>query len=446
MTFRSSLLFAARIIFPKTDRNSSARKSLLGAVMCIAISLVPLVVVLAVSDGMINGMTERIINLSSSHLAVYVSSESPVAGGADTINQFADLLLGVDGVENAYPEISMTALATGQRGGSYRTGAHIRAVPSSIFRTQNNFSSLFAVKDGDVEKFSDGERNAVIGAHIAEILGVKAGDTFRLITLSQNAMGNFVPRTSAFTVAAIVSSGYQELDALWVFIPLDVMFQAFSVSNADVILRVETSDAFSPDLVRIEQRIKRLADGIAYVYRWDEMNVAQFENFSSTRVMLLFIMMLIVLVASINISAALVMLVMERKREIAILKSIGATSRGIAASFIMAGGAAGLGGVAIGLPLGIVFAVNSNKIISAVEKMANAAVHFFYALRGGDASSISEIMLFNPDYYLTEISVSISFSGLFIITLATLILSVLVSLLPAIRAGNEKPLETLRKS
>ena len=74
MTVKSSLMFAKSLIFPKTERKSSARRSLFGALLCIGLSIVPLIVVLSVSNGMIEGMTERIIGLSSSHIQAYVAT------------------------------------------------------------------------------------------------------------------------------------------------------------------------------------------------------------------------------------------------------------------------------------------------------------------------------------------------------------------------------------
>ena len=95
------------------------------------------------------------------------------------------------------------------------------------------------------------------------------------------------------------------------------------------------------------------------------MNATEFENFSSTRVMLVFIMLLVVLVASVNISSAIVMLVMERRKEIAILKSCGASSSGITFSFLLTGLACGTGGVMAGLPVGLLLSVNANALPSA---------------------------------------------------------------------------------
>lgn len=454
MTMRSAVWFSLKMIFPKTEKSSSARKSFFGAIICIAISLIPLVVVLSVSDGMINGMTERIIGLSSSHITAQLLYGADEASNAKTLSEFAEKISEIDGVKNAYPEIAVTVLATS---GSYRTGAQIRAVSPNIFSGDTAFTKLFEVKDGDINSFvgvdAGGQagnpaslRRAIIGTRLSELLNVKAGDTFRIISLQQTPSGIFVPRNSQFTVSAVVSSGYQELDAMWVFIPLEAAYTSLPLANADIAVRIETENAYSHELSAIEKRIAEQTYKVASVYNWSDLNASQFENFSSTRVMLVFIMMLIVLVASVNISAALVMLVMERRREIAILKSIGATSGGVMFSFLIVGLSAGFGGVLAGIPLGIACAINSNKIISAVERIVNIVSEFFYALRGADLSGVSQIKLFNPEYYLTEIQITLSFTGIFLIALFTLVLSLIVSIAPALKAGKEKPLETLRKS
>ena len=161
--------------------------------------------------------------------------------------------------------------------------------------------------------------------------------------------------------------------------------------------------------------------------------------------MLTFIMLLIVLVASVNISSALVMLVMERRKEIAILKSVGATNSGISISFLIAGVACGLMGTLIGLPVGIMFAINSNLLIVSLEKLVNLGVKVLYVLGGNSAESFEAVQLLNPAYYLTEIPVSIPLGELFLISSSVILLSLVVSVIPAIKAGKERPLETFRK-
>ena len=121
-----------------------------------------------------------------------------------------------------------------------------------------------------------------------------------------------LPKLTSFSVAAIVSSGYQELDQFWVFIPLETAYSSLSMESASYNVMIETADAFSPELVAIQRRLAASFGKYANVYRWDQIHTAEFENFSSTKVMLVFVMMLIVLVATVNISSAIVMLEIGR--------------------------------------------------------------------------------------------------------------------------------------
>ena len=450
MTFKSSLMFAKSLIFPRAEKKSSARRSLWGALLCIGLSIVPLVVVLSITNGMIQGMTDRIIGLSSSNLQAYVSPKLKDTQNADSYREYAQQFKQVDGVLEVYPEIGVTALAAGKK---MRTGAQIRALDKDIFSKNKSFRELFNVVEGEISDFenqnaqetSSSQRNAVIGQKMAELLELHAGDTFRIITIKTNN-GKQSPKLTSFTVSAIVSSGYQELDALWVFVPLEIVYQFVSLDNASYTIMINTPDAYSADLVRIQRELKATFGKYMNFYRWDQVHEAEFENFSSTKVMLVFIMLLIVLVASINISSAIVMLVMERRKEIAILKSIGATPSGITFAFIITGMTCGLGGLALGLPFGLLAAVNANQIVNAIEKIVNFFARLGYLLKGVPKDEINAIRLMDPAYYLQTIPVNLPFSQLLLISLSTVLLALLVSIIPSVKAGREKPLDILRKA
>ena len=450
MTFKSSLMFAKSLIFPRAEKKSSARRSLWGALICIGLSIVPLVVVLSITNGMIQGMTDRIIGLSSSNLQAYVSPKLKETQNADSYREYAQQFKQVDGVLEVYPEIGVTALAAGKK---MRTGAQIRALDKDIFSKNKSFRELFNVVEGEISDFenqngqetSSSQRNAVIGQKMAELLELHAGDTFRIITIKTNN-GKQSPKLTSFTVSAIISSGYQELDALWVFVPLETVYQFVSLDNASYTIMINTPDAYSADLVRIQRELKATFGKYMNFYRWDQVHEAEFENFSSTKVMLVFIMLLIVLVASINISSAIVMLVMERRKEIAILKSLGATPSGITFAFIITGMTCGLGGLALGLPFGLLAAVNANQIINAIEKIVNFFARLGYLLKGVPKDEINAIRLMDPAYYLQTIPVNLPFSQLLLIALSTVLLALFVSIIPSVKAGKEKPLDILRKA
>ena len=447
MTFKSSLMFAKSLIFPRAEKKSSARRSLWGALLCIGLSIVPLIVVLSISNGMIQGMTDRIIGLSSSNIQAYVSPKLLKTADAQSYREYAQEYLAVDGSLGVYPEIGITALAAGKK---MRTGAQLRAMDKDIFEKNKAFAELFTIVEGDITEYSQQslegtEKLAVIGQKMAETLELHAGDTFRIITIKTNE-GKQSPKLTSFKVSAIVSSGYQELDALWVFVPLETVYQFVSLANASFTIMIETPDAYSPDLVRIQRELKAKFGKYANFYRWDQVHEAEFENFSSTKVMLVFVMLLIVLVASINISSAIVMLVMERRREIAILKSIGATPSGITFAFIITGITCGLGGLALGLPFGLLAAVNANQIVKFIEKVVNVAARVGYLLKGVPVDEIKAIKLMDPAYYLQVIPVNLPLNQVMLICLSTVLLALVVSIVPSVKAGKEKPLEILRKA
>ncbi|MCI1209062.1 MAG: ABC transporter permease [Treponema sp.] len=444
MTVSSSIMYAVRLLFPKAGKKSTAIRSMKGALLCVGISLIPLVVVMTISNGMVDGITARLIGLSSSHLLVKVPYFSPESESPEALTAFSKRLETFTGITAASPEIQGTALAAGKKG---RTGAVVRAVNFSLFDRNQSFRSLLKVTAGTIpQRFEAGRQPAVIGEKIASLLGIGVGDTFRLITGLQGTGGAVVPKMSVFRVAAVVSCGYEELDALWIFIPLTAGMQILPAQSSAVSVMLETPDAFSQKLPEIQTEVEKQLNGEMSVYRWDQLNSSEYENFASTRMMLTFIMLLIVLVASVNISSALVMLAMERRYEIAVLKSLGGTSEGITFSFLITGAAVGLGGVLFGIPLGLLVSVNINKILHFSEKTVNIIAEFVYLLRGTDLSKFSQIHLLDPAYYLQIIPVSIPCKELVLIGICTLILSLAVSAVPAVKAGCEKPIEILRKS
>ena len=441
MTISSSVLFASRLLFPRTGKKSNARRSLFGALICIGISLVPLIMVLTVSNGMIKGITDRMIGLSSSHLQLVLYPNSEFAENADKMREISSIIKMYDSsVKEVYPELQGIGLASSTKG---RFGASIRAMESDVFEKNPAFKNLFEVIDGTTDL--DSKNSCVLGKKLAEDLGVKAGNTVRLITTKENAAGKTMPKITSLKVSGIVSSGYQELDSLWLFISLENGFKLLSSASSTPHLGIETDDAFSMNLEKTYRALKPFLASAGKLYRWNDLNSAQYENFASTQIMLIFIMMLIVLVASVNISSALVMLVMERRKELAILKSLGGSANGIALSFIITGAVTGFFGVLFGLPLGLIASVNFSPIMSAIEKVVNLFAKLMCVISEGNLSAFTDVHLLDPQFYLQNIPLVIPVPQVVLIAVGTIVLSLLVSVIPAIKAGKEKPIETLRK-
>ena len=436
MKLFSSIFFAKSLILPKTEKKSSARKSIIGAMVCIGLSLIPLILVISISNGMINGMTQRIIGLSSGHLKSYVAPSITQVKTEESFVEYAKGLMGIEGITASYPEIQISALASGK---NIRSGIEIRAMQPDIFEKNISFKTLFEIKAGSLHDFQENQKVCIIGEKLASDLDLKTGDSIKIITTKNSknkTKTSITPKLTTLKIAAIVTSGYQELDQFWVFVPLSVAYKNLSLENAQFNVIMETENPFASEIVRTQYEAAKYFGRYANVYRWDQIHAAEFENFSSTKVMLVFVMIMIILVASVNISSAIIMLVMERQKEIAILKSLGATPNGITLSFLMAGVSCGIGGIIIGLPLGLIFSVFSNQIISFIDNSVNFVLKIFHG---------SSFHLMDPAFYLQNIPIQIPVFQIVMIIIGVLLLSVIVSYFPARKAGKEKPLDILRK-
>ncbi|WP_024467646.1 ABC transporter permease [Treponema pedis] len=421
---------------------SNARKSLLGAVLGIGISIVPVVVVLIVSDGMIEGITSRTVELGTGHLQLVNMRIFSELKNCETEKEAKKILsenLENDFFKDAWIERQGNGLIIGKNG---RSGGTIRAIEPEFFLKNGNVKKLIKIIDGKLE--FETERSVILGKKIAESLELKAGDVCRVITLNKNKKGNTVPKVSSFTVSGIISSGYQELDSLWVFIPLEQGIKIMPVTSSFTSVLISTENPF--DEVKLNElyfKLNKILPDNFTVYTWKDLNRTSFITFATTKNILMFIMFLIVLVASANISSAVVMLVMERRREIAILKATGTPPSSITLSFLFAGFLTGLGGIIFGMPLGILAALHINEIFSFIEKLLNYLQNFFYSVFAGGVPL--EIHILDPAFYLESIPVIIDFKELYLIAVSMLILSVAVCIIPALRAGKERPIEIMRK-
>lgn len=422
---------------------SNARKSLFGAVLGIGISIVPLIVVLVVSDGMIEGISSRTIELGTGHLQAINMKPMAEFKRAETEKYVRDLILDWsqgDFLENAWIERQGNGLVIGKTG---RSGGTIRSVEPQFFSENIRALSLIKIIDGSLQ--FENNKSVILGAKIAAKLGLQAGDPCRIITLNKNEKGKIIPKLTSFKVSGIISSGYQELDSLWVFIPLEEGVKILPLNSSLTSIVISTTNPFDEGKMKeLQVKLSLILPDSFSVYLWYDLNRSAFNSFRTTKNILMFIMFLIVLVASANISSAVVMLVMERRREIAILKASGAHPYSISLAFLLAGLLTSLGGIILGMPLGILTALHINEIFAYIERGLNYFQNFFYAYFLNGAKPL-EIHLLDPAYYLEYIPIKINFKDLYIIAVSMLILSVVVCLIPAVRAGREKPIEIMRK-
>ncbi|WP_461246945.1 ABC transporter permease [Treponema sp. R6D11] len=415
-----SFFIAIRYVW---GRAKEGVRYLRGAAAGIAVSLVPIIVTLIVADGMIRGITDRYLELGTGHLQVldynnYEGFEKTTKGIGE-----------IDGIRGVWAEQRGMGVLAGKKG---KTGVSVRAIETSFWDDPAS-AALLKIIDGKSKPQSD--REIVLGETLANNINVKIGDTVRLMTITQTETGRVTPKTASFTVSGVISCGYNELDALWCIISLEGAKRVFSQEpSTNYIIKID--DPYKKaDIIAWELNSK-LASNYS-IYTWQELLRSQYSSYQTTRQLLLFIMTLIVIVAAVNVSSATSMLVIERQKDIAILKISGSSIKGITDIFLWGSFLTGFIGGVIGITFGLLIGSNINILIRSLEKFLTFISGIFH---GG------EVKILDPGFYLETIPIIIDWGTVFIIWFFAIFCSVLASWIPARRAGKLKPMELLRKT
>ena len=394
-----------------------------GAAAGIAVSLIPIIVTLIVADGMIRGITDRYIEVGTGHVQVFDSNSGDYAEAIDIINK-------MENVRGTWLEKRGMGVLAGRSG---RTGVTVRSIESSFWDEKGSFSFLKII---DGAHKPETERDMIIGVTLAENIGAKVGDTVRLMTVKSGGEGSFSPRMTSFIVRGITSCGYNELDALWCIIDYDDKGRVFSSEQTSSSLIVKIDNPFNKADNFVNNIYANLDTGYN-CYTWKDLLRSQYSAYETSRQLLLFIMALIVVVAAINVSSATTMLVLERQRDIAVLKITGGSVRGVTGVFIWGSFLTGLTGSVTGIILGLLIGSNINILIRSLEKLLS----FFSGLFNGE-----EVKILDPGFYLETIPIIIDWKMVILIGFFAILCSVLASWLPARRAGKLKPMELIRKT
>ena len=417
-------LFAAFFIAFRylLGRAHEGGRYLRGAAAGIALSLIPIVVTLIVADSMIRGITDRYLELGTGHLQIYnyLDPQEPEAA-----IPYIEGLSGIRGIWSERHGLGVIYC------GSVSKGATIRAVDKSFWEDEGSMKYL-KVLSGEAK--TETERDVLLGEELALSLGASEGSTVRIMTIRTTQAGRFIPRVTAFTVRGIVSSGYRELDSLWCIMNLEAGKQLLTDSGgAYLMLKIDDPYNGADSMVRSLYDI--LGQGYG-VYTWKLLQSSQYSSYESTRQLLLFIMALIVLVAAVNVSSATSMMVIERQRDIAVLKTSGAGPSFTSAVFLWGAFLTGFSGSVLGTAAGLAIGCSVNTLIRSLETVLSFFSGFFHA---------GPVKILDSGYYLETIPIMVNGKAVFLIVVLTILSSVLASWIPARKAGKIKPVEILRK-
>ena len=393
----------------------------------IFLGVAALIIVLAVMNGFETDLRTKILGIKS-----HIELTADIGGSMKNYPKVQELIAGTEGVVASTPFIYTQAMI---RNGNGVSGVVIRGLDTqSAFKVIN----LGKIREGSIEylnkipqelfrKYRNEQVGGgiVIGKEMARNMGIFLYDTITIISpVGISTPMGMIPRMKKFAVVGIFESGFYEYDSTLAYLSLrncqDFLQMGDSVTGIDI----KVDDIYKAD--SIARRIQSKLGFPFWANSWMQMNKNLFAALKLEKRVMFIILSLIVLVAAFNIISALIMIVMEKNKDIAILKSMGATSRGIMKIFIYQGLIVGAIGTFLGCIAGLSIALNLQKVSLFVEKI------FHFKILPGDV------------YYLSELPSQVNYADIIVIIIGTVIVCFLSTIYPSLRASRLDPAEALR--
>jgi lipoprotein-releasing system permease protein len=384
--------------------------SLLG----IALGVATLIIVMAVMNGFRTELLSRLLGIEG-HVNVYASQR-----GLTDYEEIIKRLKAVPGVVDVVPLTEGQGLIQANGGTS---GGVVRGLKTEDFARSPMAQKIIA---GDAAKFDGDEDGIAIGARLAESFRLKPGDklVFTSPTTSATPFGS-VPKQKSFTVAAIFDLGMYEYDSSFIFIPMETAQALFGTGEGVTTLEVRVTDP-AADITAKRLAISEAVGPGLRVRDWQQNRASFFQAIDVERHVMFLILSLIIMVAAFNIISSMIMLVKDKGRDIAILRTMGATKGTILRVFFLTGASIGVLGTALGFLLGVVFCRNIEGIRGLLERMTGTN-------------------LFSPEiYFLSKLPAIIEWGEVGQVVAMGIGLSFLATIYPAWRAARLDPVEALR--
>ncbi|MCR9256144.1 MAG: lipoprotein-releasing ABC transporter permease subunit [Alphaproteobacteria bacterium] len=379
----------------------------------IMLGVATLIIVMSVMNGFRIELLDRILGVNG-HMTVF----SP-AGLVTDYQALADRLEEVEGVVHAYPQIQGQVMIQANNAAS---GALVRGMTREDFTRRTLLSDN--ILRGGLDAF-EGRNTVFLGSRLAQRFGVTVGDKVTLISAqSQVTAFGSVPRLKAYEVGGIFQVGMYEYDNGFIYMPLEAAQVFFKQKGAAGTVEILTEDPDSVDDLRFPVLVKAGTD--LQVSDWRDANASFFNAVEVERNVMFLILTLIIIVAAFNIISSLIMLVKDKGRDIAILRTMGASRGMIMRIFLMTGAAIGVSGTLAGFLLGLLFCLNIEEIRQVLETLTGT--NLFQA----------EI------YFLSRLPAVVDPSEVVLVVAMGLGLSFLATLYPSWRAARLEPVEALR--
>jgi lipoprotein-releasing system permease protein len=384
------------------------------SLIAVMLGVAALIIVMSVMNGFRAELFEKIIGLNGHAVVQGYGGRLP-----DWRNIVAEAKA-TPGVTSAIPLIEQPLMTSfdGRVEGVLVRGMRVEDI-------QNNPTIQSKIVSGHMAEVTPGSNNVAIGARLAEALGAQVGDTISLISpQGQTTPFGTVPRIVSYRVAAIFEIGVYDYDKSFVVMPISDAQTLLMLGDAVGMVEVQTSDAdkVGPILAPLAAKVGR--QGV--VNDWRSMNASLFEALQVERVTMFWILSLIIIVAVFNILSSLIMLVRAKTRDIAILRTMGASRRAMLRIFMTVGVTIGSLGTLAGMGLGFVLLYFRQDVVNSIQyltgqKLWDPSIRFIAELPS------------KTDPFETGAIVLLALGSTFLFTLY-----------PAWKAANTDPVEVLR--
>lgn len=383
----------------------------------IALGVAALIIVLSVMNGFQVQVRDRMLSVLP-HIELYAPG-IPHHEMLASWKTLADRAAADLAVRGSAPFVAAQGMIA--RGQALQ-GVQLRGIDPALEDQVSQLGEQFLT--GGIDTLTEGSFGIALGMQLAQALGVGQGDTVMVLAPQGSiSPAGFTPRMRQFTVTGVFSTGYYEYDASLAFMHVEDAARVFRDSGSSgVRLRIADMQA-AP---QVAQRLQASLPGGLYAQDWTQNNRTWFAAVQTEKRMMFIILTLIVAVAAFNLLSSLVMAVKDKRSDIAILRSIGATPREVARIFLVQGAFIGMVGTALGVGLGCLVAFNIDVIVPFIERILD--IEF----------------LPQQIYFISELPSEPEPKDIAVVALTSLVLSLLATLYPSWRASSLQPAQVLR--